>query len=221
MSEEYSAEAASTYRFDDCEVPQGYNPDEAGYRKPPIGQHVMKIDFQNSKVILDKEFKWTDQVTKQQQTYVLSQWQVRLVIADGPHAGASITDFLPMPTPRCAWPAGLANQWANHLKGFGFAPPPNAVVPPGFNIKMLDGAFARVTIVGSRRRNQAGQFEPVMDADGTQKVEVKMFGYSPLTEPPNKAAAADSPIPSSAGQPVGAGVGSAPAAAKEDKDFDL
>lgn len=221
MSDTYTAEEAAGYQFGGAEVPEGFDPNASGYRKPPLGEHLMRIDFAASKVVLNKEFKWKDQITQQQQTYVLSQWQPRMLIVDGPHAGASITDFLPMPTPGQTWPVGLANQWGKHLTGFGFPPPVDKSVPDGFNLKKLDGAMARVTVVAKRKKNQStGQYEVDIDVDGTPKVEVKMFGYRSLTEPPAQGGDASHSTPPATpslfGAPAGAAT-TAPAA----KDFDL
>lgn len=209
----HTLEEAASYNFGEATAPEGFNPDEAGYRKPPVGEHIMRIDGTRTRILTDQEFNWEGS------QYTLCQLRPRLVISDGAHKGASITAFLPMPTPGREWCTGLANQWGNFIKGCGFQIPPGKTVPDGFKIGQLDGCHLRVT-VAQRVDRQTKQ--PVMDSDGTPRMEVKMFGFRPLTEPPTRAIEnAPSPAPgrttSSSSAPAMAGAG----AAASSGEFDL
>lgn len=178
----YAARDVKNYDFAAAPVVEGYDPDASSWKKPPIGEYVFQIDLDHSKVVTDKSLKWDGS------TYILNEFQPRLVLVEGPQAaiGATITDFIPMPTPNQVMHSGQANKWANFIKAFGFPPPGNRYAPDGFTLDSLDAKRAHVTIEGQTKKDEStGKRVPVMDADGTQKVSVKFFGYR-MTEATEK-----------------------------------
>ena len=178
----YAARDVRDYQFNAAPVVEGYDPDASSWRKPPIGEYIFEIDLDHSKVVCDKNMKWGGS------TYILNEFQPRLVLVEGPQAaiGATITDFIPMPTPSQVMHSGQANQWANFIKAFGFPPPGNRYAPDGFTLDSLDKKRAHVTVEGQTKKDEStGKRVPVMDADGTQRVSVKFFGYR-MTEATEK-----------------------------------
>lgn len=188
MSQDETGYAATdprlaSYDFGAAPAVEGYDPDASGWKKPPVGEYIFEVDLEHSKVVTDKNIKWDGS------TYILNEFQPRLMLVEGPQAaiGATITDFIPMPTANQVWHSGLANKWANFIKAFGFPPPGNRYAPDGFSLDSLHGKRAHVTVEGQTRKvdGEAKKREPVMDADGTQKVTVKMYGYR-MTEATEK-----------------------------------
>lgn len=225
----YGIDEIGQYNFGAAPMADGYDPNAVSWKKPPVGEFEFEIVGEDSKLVMNKSLKWDGS------TYTLNEWQPRLRLVgaapggtalDPKYVGATITDYIPTPTPGQVMAGGQANKWANHIKAFGFPPPVGQYAPTGFSFKSLAGKRALVTIAMRTQKNQGtGKHEPVMDTDGTPKVEVKFFGYRmlPATEAelrakgwtPGTAATA----PTSA-QPVGTqAVGQPVGAAAEDIDL--
>lgn len=162
------------YQFGGIEVPEGFDPDARGYTEMPVGIHVVYVA--DAELFSRKEFN--ERVGGNPMTYILNQIRPRLCIASGPHAGATMIDFLPMPTPGLPIGRMSANRWANFIGAFGFRAPSGALVPPGFSLRSLlgsaeSGPWAQVEVVFDVRNGQ-----PQTRPDGTPQKKVKLFGYS-------------------------------------------
>ena len=149
------------YEFGNAAAPEGFDPEAHGYSDPTPGWHTFEItDFgiRENKSWNGKDFgAWTG-----------NQLEPRLAIPKGqPEAGASVLDFIPMPTQGRPMPKSLANRWANFLTAFGFRPPADSLVPKGFKLHSLIGA--------------RGQAEIELDEyEGKKKLRPKFFGYKSL-----------------------------------------
>ncbi len=192
----YALKDVAEYHCEGAAPPADYNPDEQGYRKCPPGEHVMEFVGDETRFLTDQECHWKVDGVSQQ--FCLHQLYVKMRVAEGPNSGATIMDFIHVPTfdqqnkvfrPMAA---GHANKWANLLKGFGIAVEKGVLWPPGFRLEQLNGKRARVTVTVKMKDDA-----PVLGKDGQPEVQVKMFGYRPVTEP---AAGA----PAKSGAPVGA-----------------
>lgn len=213
-NEVYDESQCSEYNFGDAAAPEGFDPNATGWQDPPPGDHIFQVD--TFVIEPEHEFKWTDQTTKQRDTYLLNQLRPTLVVAEGPSRGARIMDFLPMPTPGRPMATGLANKWANFLKALGFDLPANKMVPDGFKLPMIKGPKFRARIVC--KTEQDGKTLKI-GKKGLPMVEVDFFGYSRLD-----ASTPSTPTPSSNGRAKPATAkASAPAAAAAEasaKPFD-
>lgn len=191
MANTLNANEIDNYDFGDAVAPDGFDPDAQGYATPTPGVHMFYVaDFRITqfKTFNGKDFgQWTGH-----------QLEPRLVIPRGQlEEGASLFDYIPMPTPGTSMPRSLANRWANFLRGLGFRCPPDRLVPAGFKLQdILNGPCC-----------MAECYEDTYE--GKTRIKVRLFGYSPVdaAQPnragngngngPNKAnrAAATSPMP--------------------------
>ena len=214
---EYGVDRIGNYDFGDTTAPEGFNPDEQGWRDPPVGENKFRVDWANTKVATDEVFNWTDRVTKQRFSFTLNMLKARLVLCDGPDAGASIMTRLPMPTPGRAWHSGLASQWGQFLKALGFEVAKDKTVPAGFSLPQI-GDRECLAIVEVQMKDDEVQTKK----DGTPWLQLKMFGFRPVPagwKSEHGASAgqgggskrASSPPAGIGGAPAGAGAG-APAA---------
>lgn len=164
-SEGTSSKEITGYEFGDAMAPEGFDPEAAGYSDPTIGWHPFTIDefwIEENKVFKGKDF---DQ-------YVGTQLRVRLKVPQGqPEAGASVLDFIPMPSPGRPMPRALANRWANFIAAFGFRPPTDKLVPAGFKLHSLIGAQGACEIIED-------------EYEGKKRLKPKFFGYKPVSEMP-------------------------------------
>jgi len=164
------AEEMEDYNFGETSAPEGFNPDATGFANPPPGQYVMEIATFETK----ENNTWKG---KDFNEWLGNQHRPHLRVVEGEHAGKTIIDFLPIPTPGSVIPRTLANRWANYITAFGFRPPTNALVPPGFRIHQLVGARGRVAIEAD---DYDGERQAKEKAAGRTPVRVSYFGYSPI-----------------------------------------
>jgi hypothetical protein len=150
----YTQEEAASYSFAQVPPPPAdFDPDAKGTRDCPPGEHIMEV--QTFAVEINHTFKWKDQAA------TLNQLRPILVIPDGqPCAGASVMDFLPLPTPGRTMPTGLANRWANFVRSLGFTLAKDSLIPAEFagHPKPLTLLIGRRCIV---------QVEAQTNSDGT------------------------------------------------------
>jgi len=162
-SETIKAAELDSYDFGEATAPEGFDPNAEGREDAPVGKHVFIIkDFE---IAPNNTFKGKDFGE-----WIGNQLRPKLVVADNqPHAGTSMMDFLPLPSADAPMPKALANRFANFIRSFGFQPPPDRIVPKGFNLKDLIG--------------KTGMAEIVDDTyEGKTRRKVKFFGYSPIDE---------------------------------------
>lgn len=160
MSDTIKSDELEAYDFGSTAAPEGFDPDAAGYEPPPVGEHVFYVeDFE---IAENNTFKGKDFGE-----WVGNQLRPRLTVADGEHKGASIIDFLPLPTPGAPMPKALANRWCNFIRAFGFQPPADAVVPVGFKLHDIKGTRGKAAIIDDTY-------------DGKTRRKVRFFGYSPV-----------------------------------------
>lgn len=182
---------ASEIDFDEFDVPDieagaEFNPDGGGFRDPTPGPHVFFVK--------DFALKANNNFRLRGETYILHQIRPVLEVAPGQQqAGATIMDFLPMPTPGQEMPSLYLNQWCNFLRGLGFKFPKGRTKPEGFRLDQIIGRKVMAVV------------EFKLDADknrvekpgGGYAVNVKFFGYSPTepgAAPPTQTPAAN-PVP--------------------------
>lgn len=166
-----------SYKLDNDVAMPGFNPDVTAYEDAPPGKHIMEIVEYG--IIPDSEVKYKGTV------FILDKLQIKQVVCAGqPHAGASVMDWIPMPS----GPINdfYANKWANFITKHGFALPPGKIVPAGFHPKQLIGTKALVTI--GQGADQSGQ--PKVKDNGEPQYEVKLFGYDHVGNAPTAATAA-------------------------------
>lgn len=172
MSQDTSIPAAEidNYTFGNDPVPEGYNPDSQGFEDPPVGTHIFELtDFG---IVESKEFKGKDFTS-----WVGNQIRPRLTIPAGqPNAGASILDFLPIPTKDRPMPKALANRWANFVRSLGFQLPSNSLIPPGFSISRDKNSLLPTPRLRCAVRIEEEEYE------GKKKIRVAYFGYKRVDE---------------------------------------
>jgi hypothetical protein len=171
--EVFDSTQAESYQFGEKKAPKGFDPDIMGWRDPSVGLHLLRFDDFN--VRTSKEFRIKDRATGEYQTIVANQLEPRLVCADGdPDAGASVIDFIPLPG-NYDLPVRLANQWGQFLKSFGFDLPDGELVPSA-DFKLSD--MKNRVCVGDIAKQVDADGNIKQKRDGTDRVGVKMFGYS-------------------------------------------
>lgn len=190
----WSLDEAANYHAQGAVAPEGFDPNATGWQRPPVGEHVMEIVGSETRLVGNHACRWEGQ------EYCLHQLRPKLRIVEGPHAGATITDFIHIPTVDEAtggfrtMAAGQANKWANFLRGFGIPCPKDQLWPPGFTLGQLAGRKAKVQIVPKMKDGVQ-----VVGRDGMPEVEVKFFGYSPL---PGGTQPASTPAPAARSAPA-------------------
>jgi len=172
-SDAIKAEEMTEYNFGTAVAPEGFDPDASGFTNPPPGQYQMEIvtfEILENHPWKGKDFdEWTG-----------NQYRPHMRVTDGEHAGKTIMDFLPIPVPGSSMPRTLANRWANHIAAFGFRPPPNALVPPGFKLHDLIGSKGLVSVEAD---TYDGDRQNKERAAGRIPVRVSYFGYLPIRAP--------------------------------------
>lgn len=179
MTDVFDRNQAASYQFGDATAPEGFDPDVKGWRDPTPGEHIVKVvDYQ---VRTGKETNVRiRQGSDERMTVVHNQLEPRLQCDDDDtEAGATVIDFIPMPTPGVQLPALLANQWGQFIKSLGFDLPDGKLVPPGFSLENLIGRRCRAMVETQTTRDG----ETKLKKDGTPRVGIKMFGYSSLDKP--------------------------------------
>lgn len=173
MSESgFTGEQIAGYNFD-ASPPEGFDRNAEGWKDMPAGTHEVGLMFgENGTSVHDNTtFKVRDQGE-----FLLNQLRPKLRIVKGPHAGATILDFLPMPTPGVVMPATLANRWANFARSWGDDIAPGAMVPPGFALtEVYFGSRTCLIEVGFDLDENKQQ---KLTKSGTPQMRVKFFGYS-------------------------------------------
>jgi hypothetical protein len=167
------------YEFGEQVAPDGFNPDAQGYEPPPPGEFVVRIgespsDEDAYRIKPNHEFR--DRRIPGG-SWIGTQIQPSIVIAEGEHKGKSVYDYLPCPTPGKQMPKPLADRWANFIRAFGFRPPENRLIPPGFKLEHLCGEKTLAIA-----KFEAHSYEKVDDEGEPKKIEtvrIKYMGYSP------------------------------------------
>lgn len=176
---QYTSDEIKGYDFEGAAAaPEGFNPEARGFVDPVPGIHVMEFDFEGSTMKENHEFSVKEDGTTNK--YTLNQLWAKLRIVEGPHAGANVLDFVPMPTPGKAMPAKLANRWGNFIRAFGFQPPPGRVVPAGFSLAAMDKRRAQVELE-AQTEGDGKDRKPKLDDRGKPRIGVRYFGYNPLS----------------------------------------
>lgn len=176
MSDVFDSSQAENYSFGDTKPPQGFDPDVTGWRDPTPGRHELEVEDFNIRTA--KEYRVKDPTTKEYQTVVANQLEPRLICCaeDDPDHGASVIDFIPLPTPGVLLPQRLANQWGQFIKSLGFQVSKESIVPPGFQLSQIKGKRC----IGDIAIQLDADKRPKKKDDGTYRVGVKMFGYSSI-----------------------------------------
>ena len=197
--EGFTGQQIAGYTFE-APVPDGFDPNSEGWRQIPEGLHEVDLVFgeKGTSVFSNHTFK-----VRNVGEFCLNQLRPRLRVVSGAHAGATIMDFLPMPTPEVDWPKELANVWANFARSWGGDIPAGMTTPPGF--ALTEAYFANRTCI----------IKVVSDFDelkirkttrgGEPQNRVAFFGYSRVPfggHVPSTLAAA--PAPSQARESVAA-----------------
>lgn len=185
------APAIANYHAEGMKAQDGYNPDQ-GFRRPTPGRHKFVIDGKACRFLEFQDCKWKGI------QYQLHQLWVQLRFEDG----SSIMDFIHIPTfdPRINSFSPMDPQqesrWGQFMKAIGFNVTQDNLWPPGFRLAHLDGRRGECEIVV--RTDKDGKVEKAKD--GTDDVQVKLFGYySPTGDA--KPVAMPSPAPSAAAAP--------------------
>lgn len=200
MSDAIKADEMQGYDFGTEAPPEGFNPDATGFANPPPGQYVVEIaTFETL-----ENHTWKGKDFDQ---WLGSQHRPHLRVTEGEHAGKTIMDFLPIPVPGSPMPRALANRWANYLTAFGFRPPSNALVPPGFRIHSLIGSKGQVAIEVD---DYDGERQNKERASGRIPVRVTYFGYSPITPAAGGEQASKAATAPAVSQPASPSVPAAP-----------
>ena len=168
MSEQVlDSTAMANYNFTGAEAaPADTNPDRQAQRDLPPGD--LRLVVKDFKVKPNHQFSWDKRY------YVLHQFRPILCGPDGlPYAGASIMDFLPLPTPGQEWCAGLAERWINFIRSLGFDVPKGHAVPAGFQLPQVVGRECLATI-----QYQVQNKVVKTKDDGSPYTQVKMFSYA-------------------------------------------
>ncbi len=166
MSDTYTAEQCVDYEFNPAAAaaPEGFNADSESYRDAPVGDHLMElVDFE---VCPEQDFRIKGD------TCVLDQLRPKFRIVDGqPDAGATVMDFLPMPSgPMLTL---LANRWGHFLKRLGFTLPAGQLLPAGFKLNDLIGKHCLVSVELATDGNGV----PKLKNNGRPRMSVAFFGY--------------------------------------------
>jgi hypothetical protein len=167
--------ASGGYKIGDTTAPPGFDPDAKAFAQAPLGDHVMTVDTYD----IEPQYQYT---VKDVGVVILDQLRPRLEIMEGPHQGASILDFIPLPTDGAAMPAFLANRFANFVRALGFQIPAGRIAPAGFDLDDIMGRRALVSIV----QQLDGQKQPKISRNGEPMHGVKLFGYSPVPGTPQQ-----------------------------------
>ena len=202
------SELGGEYNFGDAVAPPEFDPDAKGFApNPPPGRYVVTI-LDDPEIIQNHTWRGKDF-----NEWLGNQLRPRLQVVDGEHAGSQIMDFLPLPVPVSPMPVALANRFANFIGAFGFKPPKDRIVPPGFLLSKLVGPKGIVNIEADTfdgdRQNKAR-------AEGRTPVCVCYFGYEPIPAGGAASQSAAAPVATSA-QP--AAQAAAPVAAAPAVDF--
>lgn len=200
-NEVLSSNQIDSFPFGDEAPPAGFDPNAKGYEnieKP--GNYVLEVD--DFKICPNHPFRYKDE-NKVEQTWVGHQLRPMLVIPDGsPQAGASIMDFLPIPTKGAApMPPQLANRWANFLRGCGFKVPQSAYIPPGFKIHDI-------------LKKRTGVRIEMRDTDKGPRASIKYMGYETVEESLARTTSTAAPVPTT-NKPAAASNGGNPAQSRQ------
>jgi len=188
----FRGEEIKSYNFD-VPPPEGFDPNAEGWKDMPAGIHEVGLVFgeNGTSVHPDTTFRLRDQGE-----FLLNQLRPKLRIAKGPHTGATILDFLPMPTPGVVMPSSLANRWANFARAWGDDIAPGAMVPPGF--ALTESYFGKRTCLIEVGFDLDENKQQKLTKSGTPQMRVKFFGYSRVPtggHVPSKAAASQAREP--------------------------
>ena len=163
MATVYNQDEIGDYELPEIAAPENFNPDVSGYVDPPVGKHDFVIaGFQ---IVPDHEFRIKGE------TYVLDQLRPQLRIEEGEFAGASIMDFLPLPTGPMH--EILANRWGQFVKRCGFSLKPGQLRPDNFKLQQL--IKRKVAALVQIKTDQNGQ--QAIQSNGQPRMEVAFFGY--------------------------------------------
>lgn len=165
------------WNFGDTAAPEGFDPEAKGWEDPPVGWSKFEIpDDKPNRPAFEVE---ENKSFGGQNPWNGSQLRVRLDVVDGPHAGADIMDFIPLPTVGRPMPATLANRWANFIRSLGFTLTANQIVPPGFKLHQIKKRQCFAEVVSEVYQDK-------------KKLKIKFFGYRPLSDPPPAISSAQS-----------------------------
>ncbi len=168
------------YDFGDAAPPPEFNPDAQGFRDPPVGRHLFAVrDY-----TIVAQHKFNDKGT----AYYLTQLRPRLEVVGSSNQeaiGATIGDFLPVPTAGCPIGPTLANRWGQFVRALGFTLLPGQMVPAELRAAAagpdpfapLRGRQCYVTIVQQVDQDTK---KPVLRDNGLPQLQVKFFGYEPV-----------------------------------------
>lgn len=173
-----TSEQLANYSLSDDSIvaPDEFDPDRKASFKPSPGWHEMIVKDFTVEINHDTPHKKGNQVLHQLRPFLT-------VASDQPEAGASLMDFLPMPSKGTVMLPHFANQWGNFIKGCGFELPVDQntgkklLVPKGFKMGDLLGKRVRVKI--EAKTDREGQ--PVLFR-GEPDMEVAYFGYLSMSE---------------------------------------
>jgi len=167
MSEAMDVRELTNYALpEDIAAPADVDPNSLPFEDAPPGWHEMEIT--TLKIEPDRTFK-----NKKEGDCVLDQLQIGFRICEGePHAGASVMDFMPMPSGPMN--TMLANRWVSFLHRCGFDIPAGKLVPQGFKLEQLYGRRVLVCVEWSTD----GDGRPKLKKNGVDRQNgVKLFGY--------------------------------------------
>jgi len=141
--EGFTGQQIAGYTFE-APVPDGFDPNAEGWRQIPEGLHEvgMILGDNGTSVHSNHTFK-----LRNVGEFCLNQLRPKLRVVSGQHAGATIMDFLPMPTPEASlpWPKELANVWANFARAWGGDILAGMTTPLGF--ALTEAYFASRTCI--------------------------------------------------------------------------
>lgn len=217
MSDEtYNSQYDLSGFFGDTAAPADFNPNAKGFEAAPVGEHLMEVfDFE-----IPKDAKrFGAKVDGVSADFYYYQLRPKLRIVSGPHEGATIMDFIPIPPKEGGMATLHANEWANFIKSIGFDIPDGKLLPAGFNPSQMKGRRCMVKVVQAMKDGQ-----PTLNKFGEPQTEVKFFGYSrvqsrPAASAPQSTAAPAAPTTAKAAAPAPAT--KAPQKATVPDNFDL
>lgn len=163
--------AAGVYDFGDAIAPEGATPDVRPLSGAVPGTWLFEVG-EPEVDIKQKEFK-----AKDEPSCLAYNMHVRLAALPGQAgiaAGASVMDFMAIPTAGAVLPRTHANKWLQFVSACGFRPPTGKLVAPDFQLTHLTKRPVKATVVYKYDRDT---HDIQFNQNGEPKVEVKLFGY--------------------------------------------